>query len=87
MWNRFTDGRIVVGRKRAEIQIIIQGKGAHAGNEPENGVSAIKEAAYKILRIEDENDYNNTHYNVGIINGGTNVGSIPENYFDYWCKI
>ena len=76
----FTDGRIVVGRKgAARFQIIIQGKGAHAGNEPENGVSAIKEAAYKILRIEEENDYNNTHYNVGIINGGTNVGSIPEN--------
>lgn len=76
----FTDGRIVVGRKgAARFQIIIQGKGAHAGNEPENGVSAIKEAAYKILRIEEENDYNSTHYNVGIINGGTNVGSIPEN--------
>lgn len=75
----FTDGRIVVGRKgAARFQLTITGKGAHAGNEPENGVSAIKEAAYKILRIEEENDYNNTHYNVGVISGGTNVGSIPE---------
>ena len=45
----FTDGRIVVGRKgAARFEIQIHGKGAHAGNEPENGISAIKEAAYKI---------------------------------------
>lgn len=76
----FVDGRIVVGRKgAARFQIIITGKGAHAGNEPQNGTSAIKEAAHKILAIEAANDYENTHYNVGIINGGTNVGSIPEN--------
>ena len=75
----FTDGRIVVGRKgAARFQIMITGKGAHAGNEPQNGISAIKEAAHKIIAIEKQNDYENTHYNVGIINGGTNVGSIPE---------
>lgn len=41
----FTDGRIVVGRKGAsKISNYNSRKGAHAGNEPENGISAIKKS-------------------------------------------
>lgn len=76
----FVDGRVVVGRKgAAHFEINIKGKAAHSGNEPQNGISAIKEAAYKIIDIENSNDYNSIHYNVGVINGGTTQNSIPEN--------
>ena len=43
----FVDGRVVVGRKgTTNFKISIRGKAAHSGNEPQNGISAIKEAAY-----------------------------------------
>jgi len=75
----FVDGRIVVGRKgSASFRMTIKGKSAHAGNEPQNGISSIREAANKIIAIESVNNYENTHYNVGVINGGTSGGSISE---------
>ncbi len=58
-----------------KIDIMITGKAAHAGVEPENGISAIQIAAEAIMgmklgRIDDE-----TTANIGIINGGkaTNI--------------
>ncbi|NME34987.1 MULTISPECIES: M20/M25/M40 family metallo-hydrolase [Fusobacterium] len=75
----FVDGRIVVGRKgTTNYKITIKGKAAHSGNEPQKGISAIREGAYKIINIEKENDYNGIHYNVGVIEGGTSQNTIPE---------
>lgn len=58
-----------------KIDIIVTGKAAHAGMEPEKGISAIQIAAtaisnMKLGRIDDE-----TTANIGIINGGlaTNI--------------
>ncbi|WP_027622715.1 M20/M25/M40 family metallo-hydrolase [Acetivibrio clariflavus] len=58
-----------------KIDVIVNGKAAHAGMEPEKGVSAIQIAAeaisnMKLGRIDDE-----TTANVGVINGGqaTNI--------------
>lgn len=76
----FEDGRVVTGRKgAANYKITIKGKAAHSGNEPQKGISAIREAAYKTINIEKENDYNNIHYNVGLFQGGTSQNTIPEN--------
>ena len=76
----FEDGRVVVGRKgAANYKITIKGKAAHSGNEPQNGISAIREAAYKTINIEKENGYDNIHYNVGLFDGGTSQNTIPEN--------
>ncbi|MBC2856656.1 M20/M25/M40 family metallo-hydrolase [Cetobacterium sp. 2A] len=75
----FVDGRVVTGRKgTANFKITIKGKAAHSGNEPQNGVSSIKEAAYKTINIEKNNDFNSIHYNVGVIEGGTSQNTIPE---------
>ncbi|ERT68995.1 M20/M25/M40 family metallo-hydrolase [Cetobacterium somerae] len=75
----FVDGRVVVGRKgTTNFKIAIRGKAAHSGNEPQNGISAIKEAAYKTINIEKNNDFNSIHYNVGVIEGGTSQNTIPE---------
>lgn len=76
----FEDGRIAVGRKGGAVyKISIKGIGAHSGNEPEKGISSIKEAAYKTLNLEKLTDYNGITYNVGVIKGGTVANSIPAN--------
>ena len=73
---------LTVGRKgimAAEIEI--QGIASHAGNAYFAGASAIREAAYKILALEDKSDDNIT-YNCGIIQGGTVRNIVPD-----YCKI
>lgn len=80
----FMDHSIVTARKgtfRAVFEVY--GKGAHAGNNPQDGCSAIKEMAYKILELEDLNDFKTGNtINVGVITGGTVANAIPEQ-----CKI
>lgn len=48
------------------------GVSAHAGADPEKGVSAVQELAQAILRIHAMNDFKiGTTLNVGVISGGT----------------
>lgn len=76
----YSDNRIIVGRRgAANFKIIIKGKASHSGNNPKLGISAIKEAAHKILNIEKTNDYENIYYNVGLVEGGTTPNTISEN--------
>ena len=76
----YSDNKIIVGRRgAANFKINIKGKAAHSGNSPLLGISAIKEAAHKIINIEKENDYENIYYNVGLIEGGTTPNTISEN--------
>ena len=50
----------------------IRGRAAHAGLEPEKGVSAILELARQIERLHRMNDYRTgTTVNVGVVRGGT----------------
>ncbi len=61
-----------------KIEIVITGKAAHAGMEPEKGISAIQIAAEAIMgmelgRIDDE-----TTANIGIISGGQATNIICE---------
>lgn len=65
----------VVAPSQHKIDVLVKGKAAHAGMEPEKGVSAVQIAAeaisnMKLGRIDEE-----TTANVGIINGGqaTNI--------------
>lgn len=64
------------GRLKADIRFT--GRGAHAGVEPEKGVSAIKMAALFVQgfpqgRLDDE-----TTANIGLISGGTASNAVPE---------
>src|SRR5258705_2148115 len=46
------DGRVKTGRKGVgEIELIVTGRAAHAGLNPEDGVNAIEEIALQIARI------------------------------------
>lgn len=73
-------GEIIVSAPAQDsIKVTIKGKPAHAGLQPENGISAIMVASraienMKLLRIDEE-----TTSNIGIVNGGvaTNI-VMPE---------
>jgi tripeptide aminopeptidase len=53
------------------FDVVIHGKPAHAGAEPENGVSAILIAALAISRMKLGRVDHETTANVGVIEGGT----------------
>lgn len=76
----FLDNGVVVERKGCcRYQWDIDGVGAHAGNNPEDGRSAVKELAHKILDMEALTDFEEgTTVNVGVISGGTVANAVPE---------
>ncbi len=65
-------GIVKTGRKGVgEFELIVRGRPAHAGNDPQAGVSAITELAHQILAINQLNDYDlGTTVNVGVVRGG-----------------
>jgi len=65
--NRLTRERKGLGQAR----FVVHGRASHAGGAHEQGRSAIKELAYKIVQIENITDYETgVTVNVGVINGG-----------------
>lgn len=73
-------GHLKTGRKGVgEAEIIVSGRAAHAGLNPQGGVNAIHELALQIERLMKLNDYERgTTVNVDIIEGGTRTNVIPE---------
>ncbi|MGL4734322.1 MAG: M20 family metallopeptidase [Enterovibrio sp.] len=74
------DGSLVKARKGvAGYKLELHGKAAHAGNDPQNGRSAIAELAHWILATTQMNDFEQgTTVNVGVINGGSSVNVVAE---------
>lgn len=64
--------RLVRARKGlGQARFVVHGKASHAGGAHEQGRSAIKELAYKIVEIENMTDYESgVTVNVGVVNGG-----------------
>lgn len=56
----------------------INGKSAHAGFEPEKGISAIVAAAQAISKLTLGRIDENTTANIGTINGGTGKNIVPD---------
>ncbi len=75
----FTDDAIVVGRKgTALFELEVKGVAVHAGNEPENGRSAILEIAHKVIAIQNLTNWETgSTFNVGVIQGGTVPNAVP----------
>ncbi|PTK89432.1 M20 family metallopeptidase [Staphylococcus gallinarum] len=66
------------GINRYTIQF--KGKSSHSGNDHQSGESAIREAAYQIIDLENMTDYEQgTTVNVGLIQGGSGINVRPEN--------
>ena len=76
----FLDDGIVTGRKgTAVFTFEVKGVSVHAGNEPENGRSAILEMAHKVIDIQKLTDYKiGITYNVGVIAGGIVPNAVPD---------
>lgn len=69
-------GKIIIGAPGQDrINVTIKGKAAHAGVEPENGISAIVAAAQAISRLQTGRIDEETTSNIGTIQGGraTNI--------------
>ncbi|WP_096156843.1 MULTISPECIES: M20 family metallopeptidase [Bacillus] len=73
------DGSLVSSRRGGgRYKIIVKGKSAHAGIEPQKGRSAIEELAYKVIQLNGLTDYKKgISVNVGLIEGGSSVNTIP----------
>ena len=57
----------------------ITGRAAHAGVEPEKGISAIRVAAELITRLPQGRLSADTTFNIGLIEGGSVRNTVPEN--------
>jgi tripeptide aminopeptidase len=60
------------------MDVAITGRAAHAGMEPEKGISAIRVAASAIARMPEGRIDDETTANVGIIEGGMIRNGVPE---------
>ncbi len=76
----FVDNGIVVGRKGvARLILEVKGIAAHAGNDPENGRSAILEIAHKIIAVQNLTNWEKgISFNVGVMQGGTTSTAVPD---------
>ena len=76
----FLDNGIVVGRKGvARFTMEVSGVAAHAGNDPENGRSAILEMAHKIIGVQNLTDWEKgISFNVGVMQGGKTSTAVPD---------
>jgi len=73
-------GALKTARKGGGVfTVAIGGRSAHAGVEPEKGVSAITEMAHQILAINGLADpAKGTTLNVGLVEGGTRPNVVPD---------
>jgi glutamate carboxypeptidase len=75
-----SSGALKTQRKgTGRFDVSIRGKAAHAGNNPEEGVSAIQEMAHQIIKIHSlANPEVGTTLNVGIAEGGGRTNVVAE---------
>jgi len=69
---------VIGGPSYMTIDVDIIGKAAHAGMEPEKGISSIKAAADAISKLKQGWIDKETTVNVGVIQGGEIRNSVPE---------
>lgn len=83
------DGAIVTSRKASVGAIFsVRGKAAHVGHLSTTPASAIREAAHKILALEQLSDYQAHVFSCGEIQGGTIFTSVPDTCtFKVNCRI
>jgi len=73
-------GLVKTSRKGVgEAKLMVHGRAAHAGLDPEQGINAIHELAAQIARIEKWNDpRRGVTINADLIDGGTRTNVIPD---------
>lgn len=74
-----TPSDVIIGGPTAIFfKIKYKGRSAHAGAEPEKGISAVQAAAEAISNLRLGKIDSETTSNVGVVKGGLNMNSIPE---------
>lgn len=76
--NDTLDTIIIGGPSYFSIDVEIKGRSAHAGMEPEKGISAILAASKAIASLRLGRIDHETTANVGVINGGIIRNGVPE---------
>ncbi|MBA7497850.1 Peptidase T [subsurface metagenome] len=69
---------ITTAPSQNSLQIIIYGKSAHAGSNPEEGINAIQVAGFVLSRIKLGRIDEETTANIGIISGGKAINIVPD---------
>lgn len=70
-------GKIVLqAPSKAKLIYKVHGKSAHAGNEPEKGINAVRAAAALILQLPDSRQSVFTTTNISTIHAGTNATNV-----------
>jgi len=74
------DGRLKTARKGVgEIELIVTGRAAHAGVNPQDGVNAVHELALQIARVARFNQpRRGVTVNADVVEGGTRTNVIAE---------
>ncbi|MDD5067341.1 MAG: M20/M25/M40 family metallo-hydrolase [bacterium] len=73
-------GRVILAAPtHYQYKIMVRGKAAHAGIEPEKGISAIKIASELVREIRTGRIDGETTANIGRFNGGIATNIVPEN--------
>ena len=74
------NGDIVSARKGvADVRVVVHGRAAHAGVEPERGRSATLQAAHAIIALHELNGrWPGVTVNVGVVQGGTRPNVVTE---------
>ena len=72
-------GRVKTGRKGTGMFTLeVEGRAAHAGLDPDKGVSAVLELAQQTIRLHELNDRaSGTTVTVNVVSGGTHSNVIP----------
>lgn len=75
-----TDGKLKTARKGVgEVELLVTGKAAHAGLNPEAGVNAVHELALQIAKVMEFGDAaRGITVNAGVMSGGTRTNVIAE---------
>ena len=72
-------GNLIIGAPtHITYMMTVTGRSAHAGIEPEKGISAVRVAAEIITRVPDGRIDEDTTANIGIIDGGTATNVVPR---------
>jgi len=72
-------GRIVnQAPSKSKIKVQVHGRSAHAGNEPEKGLNAIKVAAAALVQVEDGRINESLTANFGVIQGGGSINVVCD---------
>ena len=73
------DGWLHTWRKgTGKFKVRVQGRAAHSGGAHEQGLNAIEELAYQIVKVQGLTDYEKgTTINIGAVQGGRAINIVP----------